>query len=100
MGDAIRNIGRLLWPAVPALGPRHLRAAPSCAGRPAEQPVLFLLYRAVASGGLLPHRPVDPRCARIVLDECGRGPHLVWLSLPTDGVDRSFPNHRTLGRGR
>ena len=76
------------------------RAGPGGAGRSAEPALLFLLHRDLAAGGLLPHRPADPRGDGAVPDERGRRPRLVRLSLPADGVDRPVPDHRALDRGR
>ena len=66
----------------------------------AQQPLLFLLHRAVAAGGLLLHRPADHRGAGAVPDERGRRPHLVRLSLPADRVDRPVLRRRAPDRGR
>ena len=90
----------LLSAAVRALEPRPRRAGPGGAGRSAQQPVLFLLHRAVAAGGLLFYRAADRRRACAVPDEFGRRPHLVRLSLPADGVDGPVLRGRTPGRGR
>ncbi len=73
---------------------------PGCAGRSGQQPLLFLLHRDLAAGGLLPHRPADHRRDDAVPDERRRRTHLVRLSLPADGLDRSVPDHRALGRRR
>src|SRR4051794_31404266 len=78
---------RLLLPAVSALEPRPWRSQPGGADRPSQQPVLFLLHRAVAAGGLLLHRPVDPRRHHAVPAELAGWTHLVRISLPANGVD-------------
>src|SRR3954462_7397818 len=44
---------RLLFPAVRALEPRPRCSEPGGADRSSQQPLLFLLHRAVAAGGLL-----------------------------------------------
>ena len=100
MDRAVRHARHLLSAAVRPLGSRAERAGPGGAGRSARPPLLFLLHRDLAAGGLLPHRPADPRGDGAVPDERGRRPRLVRLSLPADGVDRSFPGHRALGRRR
>ena len=64
-----------------------------------NSPLLFLLHRDLAAGGLLPHRPADHRRDGAVPDERGRRPRLVRLSLPADGVDRPVPDHRALVEG-
>ena len=69
------------------------------ADRFSQPALLFLLHRDLAAGGLLPHRPADPRGDGAVPDERGRRPRLVRLSLPADGVDRSVPRHRALVEG-
>ena len=76
------------------------RARPGGADRFPQPPLLLLLHRDLAAGGLLPHRPADPRGDGAVPDERGRRPGLVRLSLPADGVDRPVPDHRALGRRR
>ncbi len=93
-------LGLLLFPAVRALGPRTYRAASGGAGRPRAFPLLFLLHRAVAAGGLLFHRPADPRLARAVSVQRAVRARLVRLFLPADGVDGSVLYGRTLDRGR
>src|SRR6516165_1287389 len=90
----------LLFPALRALAPRPWRARPGGADRFSEPPVLFLLYRAVAAGGLLLHRSFDPRRRGAIFDERDRRPRLVRLSLPADGVDRSVLRSRAPDRGR
>ena len=42
---------------------------PGGADRPAERALLLLLHRDLAAGGLLPHRPADPRGDGAVPDE-------------------------------
>src|SRR5689334_16195031 len=91
---------RLLFPALRTMESRARRARPGGADRLAEQPLLFLLHRAVAAGSLLLHRPLDSRRYHAVLDELGRRSHLVWLSLPADGLDRPVLCGRAPGRGR
>ena len=91
---------RLLSAAVRALESRPGCAGPGGAGRSAEQPLLFLLHRAVAAGSLLLHRPVDRSCPDAVPDERRRRPHLVRLSLPADGLDRSVLRRRAPDRRR
>ncbi len=54
----------LLLPPLRALGSRPDRAASGGAGRSRPFALLFLLHRALAAGGLLFHRPADPRLAR------------------------------------
>ena len=65
-----------------------------------EPALLLLLHRDLAAGNLLPHRPADHRGDGAVPDERARRPHLVRLSLPADGVDRSVPADRALVRRR
>ena len=91
---------RLLLPALRALEPRPWRSQPGGADRSSQQPLLFLLHRAVAAGDLLLHGPADRRRGGAVPDELGRWPHLVRLSLPADGLDRSVLRRRTLRRRR
>ncbi len=100
MGAAARHPRRLLCAAVRALGPRPERADAGGADRSVHRPLLFLLHRDLAAGGLLHHRPADPGVDRPVPDERGRRPGVVRLSLPADGVDRSVLRHRALGRRR
>ncbi len=90
----------LLPAAVRALGPRPGPAQPGSAARPAKSPLLFLLHRAVAAGGLLLHRPADHRGDDAVPDERPRRPDLVRLSLSADHLDRPVLRRRALGRGR
>ena len=90
----------LLRAAVRALGSRTGCARPGRAGRSAQRPLLLLLHRDLAAGSLLPHRPAHPGGDDAVPDERGRRAGLVRLSLSADGVDRSVPDHRALGRGR
>ena len=91
---------RLLRPAVRALGPWTERTEPGGPSRFSESPLLFLLHRAVAAGGLLLHRPANHRRYDAVSDECGGRPHLVRISLPADRVDGSLLCGRALHRGR
>ena len=100
MDAADRRAGGLLPAAVRALGPRAGPAQPGGAARPAASPLLFLLHRAVAAGGLLLHRPADHRGDDAVPDERGRRPDLVRLSLSADHLDRPVLCGRALGRGR
>ena len=100
MGRALRHARHLLPAAVRALGSRAERARPGGADRFSQPALLLLLHRDLAAGGLLPHRPADPRGDGAVPDERGRRPRLVRLSLPADGVDRPVPRHRALGRRR
>src|SRR6201984_12245 len=90
---------RLLFPALRALEPRAWGARPGGADRFPESAVLFLLHRAVAAGGLLLHRPSDPRRRCPVPDELGRRPHLVRLSLSANGLDRPVLCGRAPDRG-
>ncbi len=90
MGGAHRHARHLLFAAVRALGSRPERAAPGGAGRLPGPALLLLLHRDLAAGGLLPHRPPDSRGDGAVPDERARGPGVVRLSLPADGVDRPF----------
>src|SRR6266571_2759901 len=92
--------GRLLPAAVRALESRSRRAGSGGAGRFAEQPLLFLLHRAVAAGGLLFHGAVDRRRDHAVPDELDRRPHLVRISLSANGVDGSVLCRRAADRGR
>ena len=100
MGGAGRHARHLLPAAVRSLGPRAQRAEPGGAGRSRAPPLLFLLHRALAAGGLLLHRAADRRRADAVPDERARGPRVVRLSVPADRVDRSLRRGRALGRGR
>ena len=92
--------GDLLLPALRALEPRPWSAGSGGAARSGQQPLLFLLHRAVAAGSLLFHRPVDHRRDRAVPDELARRPGVVRLFVPADGVDRSVLCGGTRGRGR
>src|SRR5258707_8415792 len=89
---------RLLPAAIRAMESRPRRAGPGGADRSAEQPVLFLLHRALAAGSLLLHRPIDRGGADSVPDERGRRPDLVRLSLPANGLDRPVLCRRALDR--
>src|SRR4029079_12302552 len=100
MGAAAILPRRLLPAAVRAMESRLGCTGPGGAGRSAEQPLLFLLHRALAAGSLLFYRPVDRSCADAVPDERGGRPHLVRLSLPADGLDRSVLCGRAPDRGR
>src|SRR5689334_8928738 len=95
-GDLPRG---LLFPPLRALEPRPRCPQPGGADRSAQQPLLFLLHRAVAAGGLLLYRPVDRGGRGAVPDELGRRPYLVWLSLSADGVDRRVLRRRASDRG-
>ena len=58
-----------------------------------NSPLLFLLYRDPAAGGLLPHRPADHRRDDAVPDERAHGPRLVRLLCPqTVWTDLSRPS--------
>ncbi len=100
MGGARRHPRYLLSAAVRALGPRPERAVTGRADRFPEPALLLLLYRDLAAGDLLSHRPAYSGGDRPVPDERGRRPRLVRLSRPADGVDRSVLRDRTRGRGR
>ena len=100
MDAAGGRTGGLLSAALRALGPRARPAQPGGAGRPAASPLLFLLHRAMAAGGLLLHRSPDHRGDDAVPDERARGPHLVRLPLPANHLDRPVLRRRALGRGR
>ena len=91
MDPPIHYARHLLLLAIRPLEPRSERAKPSGAGRSHAPQILFLLHRNLAPRGLIPHRSVDPRGVDLVLDERPRGTHLVRLSLPADGLDRSLP---------
>ncbi len=91
---------RLLSAAVRALESRARCARSGRAHRSAQQPLLFLLHRAVAAGGLLLHRSVDRRRRYPVPDEFGRRPRLVRLSLPANRVDRLVLRGGAPDRGR
>ena len=97
----LRHLPRpLLFPALRSLGPWTQRAAPGGAGRFRPFALLLLLHRAVAAGGLLFHRPVDPRLAGAVPLQRVVRPRMVRLFLPADGVDRPLLHCRALGRRR
>ena len=100
MGGPVRHARHLLSAAVRALGSRPQRTGPGRAGRSCEQPLLLLLRRDLAAGGLLLHRSPRDRGDDSVPVERGRRPCLVRISLSADGVDRSVPDHRALDRGR
>src|ERR1043166_699977 len=89
---------RLLPAAVRALESRTGSTRPGGAGRPSQQPLLFLLHRVVAAGGLLLYRAPDPRRADAVSDECAGRPHLVRLSLSANRLDRPVLRRRAPDR--
>ena len=59
----------------------------------------YFFFIVVAAGGLLLHRPIDSGGRGPVPDERDRRPHLVRLSLPANGLDRSVLRGRALLRG-
>ena len=91
---------RLLFAALRAVESRSGCARSGGAGRSAEQPLLFLLHRAVAAGSLLFHRAADRRRDHAVPDEFARRPHLVRISLPANRVDGPVLRRRAPDRGR
>src|SRR5260370_19996986 len=90
---------RLLPAAVRAVESRSRRAGPGSAGLSAEQPVLFLLHRAVAAGSLLLYRVVDRCRHHAIPDELDWRPHLVRISVPPDRVDGPVLCGRAPDRG-
>ena len=91
---------RLLSAALRALESRPRRPQPGGADRSPQQPLLFLLYRAVAAGGLLFYRPADRRRHHAVPDELGRRTHLVRIFVSANRVDGFVLRRRTPDRGR
>src|ERR1700744_4536322 len=92
--------GRLLPAALRSLESWTGRARSGCADRFPQPPLLLLLHRAVAAGGLLLHRALDPRGLRAVPDERAGRTDLVRLSLPADRLDRPVLCGRALGGRR
>src|SRR5207248_8604452 len=97
--EADGDLPRRLLPApVRALESRPRGAEPGRADRFSQPPLLFLLHRAVAVGGLLLHRTPDS-CGRYpLLDERAGGANLVRLSVPPNRLDRPVLRRRALGR--
>ena len=93
-------LAHLLRRAVAALGPRAGRARPGGADRPAGPPRLLLRHRDLAAGGLLPHRPADPRRRSACSSSPACRPGVVRLHLPADGLDRPVHVGRAADRGR
>ena len=100
MGGHDRDARHLLRPAVDQAGPRP---GPARSGLPARfrpSAALFLLARNLGAGILLRHRHSGALGARAVPRHRARGPGLVRLRLPADGLDRPHDPGRALLAGR